>query len=326
MKRSAILVVGAGELGSRHLQALAQLREPAELAVVEPDPGNRQRARNRFSEIAGHERHHWTEFKSLESLRGQVLDVAIVATGADVRHEVVKGLMDGSAPRFLILEKVLFQRIEDYSEVDQLLDSARVHAFVNCPRRLFGAYRRIREVVGGRGPWRMEVVGNQWGLACNAVHFIDLFQFLTGRTVNRWQGSLSAPEPSKRAGHIEFYGSLEAQDLDEAALSLTCYQGGSANLSVRISTPTHRFIIDETRGDVRHDRVTPSGVDADTDAFRPEFQSQLSHRVVEDLLEKGRCGLTPYRHSMASHVPLLDLMLEHYNRYQAEPTDRCPIT
>ena len=44
-------VIGAGQLGGRHLQGLARLSLPCEIDVVDPSPVSLDSARKRFSEI-----------------------------------------------------------------------------------------------------------------------------------------------------------------------------------------------------------------------------------------------------------------------------------
>src|SRR3989338_7433892 len=56
MKR--IYVIGAGSIGSRHLQALKAVKRPLDITVVDPAPGALRRAEQRFLAGRGKTRHH----------------------------------------------------------------------------------------------------------------------------------------------------------------------------------------------------------------------------------------------------------------------------
>src|SRR5690606_30556452 len=106
----------------------------------------------------------------------------------------------------LILEKVLFQRIADFATIARVLDEGRVATWVNCPRRMWPAYRQLRDRLKGEAIASIEMSGAHWDIGCNAIHCIDLIAFLTGA------GALVVDDirpgdvlPAKRPGmlHIE---------------------------------------------------------------------------------------------------------------------------
>ena len=76
-------------------------------------------------------------------------------------------------------------------------------AWVNIPRRLMAWHKVIKDQIQSSGYSVMQVrlTGGQWGLACNAIHFIDLVSWWTGSPVLNidWQG-------------LEIGGQANAQD------------------------------------------------------------------------------------------------------------------
>lgn len=322
-----IAVIGAGQLGSRHLQALALLENPAEFFIVDPSEANRKVARERWQQIEGWEKHNLSDYNSLAEIPVSKIDVAIVATNSGVRKKVVQELLTSFQLQYLILEKFLFQHPDHYGEVAELLRQKRVKAYVNCPRRMFPAYIKLKGLLVKNTPLRMEVIGNQWGLGCNGIHFIDLFSWLCGEPELRWQDELDEGHiPSKRAGYAEFSGTLVGKTLNGSHLSLTCYQGGPPNISVRISSAQSRFIIAESLGQAWMEVVGKEQVSLSQFDYKVLFQSQLTHRCVQDLMDKGDCELTPYSESVELHLPFLKVLLEHYNKNQQQKTELCPIT
>ncbi|MGQ0523503.1 MAG: Gfo/Idh/MocA family oxidoreductase, partial [Betaproteobacteria bacterium] len=128
-----IALIGAGQLGSRHLQGLALLDRPARVTVVDPVEASLATAKERFAQVKqGKVEAVFTQkFEDLP----EVLDGAVVATGADRRREAIERLLARSRVRVALLEKVLFQRIDDYGAVGALLEKSGTRAWVNCSQR-----------------------------------------------------------------------------------------------------------------------------------------------------------------------------------------------
>lgn len=327
MAKKNILITGAGQLGSRHLQALALLKESCDLYVIDPSEPSRQLARERFEQIEGFQRHQLKLVSSLDDIGVDELDLVIVATNSAIRADLTEELLNRKQVNYLVLEKFLFQRLTDYPMIADLLEQKAVKVFVNCPRRMFPTYQKIKSLIVSTENLQMEVVGNSWGLGCNGVHFIDLFQWLTGTDIEQWADYLDEGYlDSKRPGYIEFGGNTQGRSKEGAVLSLTSYEGGRPNISVRISTKDKRFVVGEGVGKVWQENIGEGNVEILEMDFEMKFQSALTNLVAEELFETGTCGLTPYSDSVQSHYPFLELLLKHYNESRKEKTDLCPIT
>ena len=167
-----IALIGAGQLGSRHMQGLALLEAPARVTVVDPFAASLATAQERFAQVK--QQNVEAVFTQSFDELPQALDGAVVATGADRRREAIERLLARSRVRVALLEKVLFQRIEDYGAVGTLLDKSGTRAWVNCSQRLWPFFRDLRPKTLGKSSVRIVVRGTQWGLGCNAIHNLDL--------------------------------------------------------------------------------------------------------------------------------------------------------
>ena len=132
-----IAIVGAGQLGSRHLQGLARLDRDIVVDVMDPDTAALALAKQRFDEMSPNLHKQSVRYISTQKDFESDLDLAIIATNADVRPHVIKSLLTNVYVRYLILEKVVFQSVRDFETVIQILDEKRIKAWVNCPRRIF---------------------------------------------------------------------------------------------------------------------------------------------------------------------------------------------
>lgn len=327
MERKKIVIIGAGQLGSRHLQALALLNDTAEINVVDPSLEGREIAQQRFEQIEGHKKHVLKYYSSLVDLDKTSLDLVIIATNSGIRAKVTEELLIGFQVDYLILEKFLFQKETEYHKIGQLIKQKGVKAFVNCPRRMFPTYKKIKDLVKDSVNLQMEVIGNSWGLGSSSIHFIDLFQWLTSDDISDWKDSLdSGYIDSKRPGYIEFSGCMVGVGHKGHKLSLTSFNQGNPNVSVRLSTSNMRFVIEEGLGKVWQATTSDEKMELREFNFEMRFQSTITNIVAEELFAKGSCELTPYDDSVRSHLPFLSTVLEHYNEIKEYNSGLCPIT
>lgn len=325
MKRN-ILLVGAGQLGSRHLQAIALYVESCDIYVVDPKVESLNTAKSRFEEVKGFERHTVIYETEMINLNCNNFDIAIIATNSNIRKEVVKEILDKKEVKYFILEKVLFQSIKDFDEIGKLLIKTNTKAFVNCPRRMFDFYKEVKRDLANKTSIQVEIVGNKWGLACNGIHFVDLFNYVTGNDITSWHNYLDDKYiDSKRSGYKEFTGSLFGNAVNGNTLKLTCYNDGIINTSVRISTPEKRYLIEESIGKAWIVNIKNS-LEINEVQFNFRYQSQLTNEVINDLITTGTCDLTPFDVSSTLHIPFIQTLLKHYNNYQETQTEVCPIT
>lgn len=323
-----VAIVGAGQIGSRHLQALAASSalagDGARLVLVDPSEESLRRAAARYAEVGG--RLSLDLSTSLDALAG-VVDVAVVATGADVRRRVTEQLLARCAVKHVIFEKVLFQAPADYPAVAEALARAGTTAWVNCPRRQWPTYRELRAELPPLRRVGFHVSGAGWGLACNAVHFLDLFAFLTGEDGLTISAASLHPGtvPSKRPGFVEVNGTLTGTAADGSHLSLTHHAAGSAPLVIAIDAEDLRLVVREGDGVVLTARAS-DGWRWHEAPFVVRYQSQLTQLVVDDLVTRGTCDLTPFAVSSRLHLALLDALVAHLSPPGADPVASCPIT
>lgn len=321
-----IAIVGAGQLGSRHLQGLARLSLPCEIDVVDPSQGALDIARQRFAEMPPNSDVLAVKYHLSIDALPSTLDYAVIATNADVRLAVLQELLTGRDVHRVLLEKVLFQRQRDYEVAEALLTSRNVQAWVNCSRRVFPIYSLIKDYFAKESLKYFQVMGGGWGLGCNCVHFVDLLGMLTGKLPT----DISTVDlddllvPSKRKNFMEFTGSLHGQ-FGDTQFEITSFSESSARLILTLRSESRTCVVDETSGhafffdDKRHAQWEQR-------AFEVPFLSQLSTSIATRILTHGASDLATFEQSTAYHLPLLAALGAHAARTHGTPVDFCPIT
>jgi len=322
-----VLILGAGNIGSRHLQSLAKSTAPIELTVVDPSARALEVSRQRFDEIASGKTVQKPRYLQDLNDAGKEFDLCIVATNSNIRRRVVEELLENSRVKYLILEKVAFQNSIDFEHVIDLLKSRNTKAWVNFPRRVVPFYMELRKMIKPSEQVFYSVEGGDWGLACNALHFVDVLSFLTGETdyeVSCRSLDRNVKE-SKRKGFVEFTGSLHCYFRKGSELNLISQNNSTCPPLVTILTRSMLWVVEEEKGVARMAKEENNWKWEEV-GFKWPYQSELTHKLVEEIIATGTCGLTSIEESYLIHKPLLGSFTDYLERVTGKKYSACPIT
>lgn len=314
-----VAIIGAGQLGSRHLQGLKVAASPLSITVVDSSQESLKIAKDRYEAVSAIGEKEILLTEDLNQLPA-TLDLAVVATSSKPRASIVRSLLNHSVVKNLILEKVLFTKLEDYDEIESLLKAKDVRCWVNCPRRMFGSYQKIKMNLSYSEPINMEYIGKEWGLCCNAMHFIDVFMYLTGEDNYTIDTNGIEPEiiESKRNGYVEMNGTLSLTTLKGNSLKLTSSKTLQNTPYVDIKNGMNYIALDEIQGELT--------IEGKTEKVATPFQSQMTGLVADMIFSTGFCPLTPYEESARYHRIFIKEMLLKYNDITKSDSNILPIT
>lgn len=320
-----ICIIGAGNIGSRHLQALAKITAPLSIQVIDPSPNPLAIAKIRYEEIDNKSKHQITYLQNLNDIKGPV-GIVIIATTSNVRSAIAKQLLNKTTVKYIIFEKILFDKANEYQEIKKLLAKNNVKAWVNCPRRMMPFYNSLLNTLKGTKIQYM-VSGSEWGLACNAIHYIDHMAYLTDCydfEVDTTSLDQSIIE-SKRKGFLELTGTLFVYFQDGSFGIFTCYPTGNAPQIMQVFSKAYRSLTLETEN--------KSYISTPTSDWQWElqttpipYQSEMTNLVVSSLLNNGSCDLTPFDLSIKLHLKLLKPLLEFTNVHSRTKYKNFPFT
>ena len=324
--KNNLAIIGVGQLGSRHLQSLADLdREKFNIFVFDTNKNSLEIAKERYKQsVKAHSPKvfYTDDFSELP----KEFQTVIVATSSLVRRKAVENLLQQSKVQFLILEKFLFPSIEDYKTISDLILEQGVIAYVNTPRRTFDYYESLKPNISF--PFHLTVSGSNWGLACNTIHYLDLFSYFSGNEdidiINNLDEGI---QESKRAGYIEFTGSLLIKDKLHNTLVISSFKEDKRPSVVSISDSKQNIVIHESiLSKMMRFFDSGNGYLYEETPIQIKFQSQMSSTFINDLASHGVCKLAPYEKSQKLHIKLLEVFLSHYNRTTQQNHKLCPIT
>lgn len=314
-KIHSIWIIGAGGIGSRHLQALKKINIPLKINVVDPSEQSLNIARERYDSMPKGLLDHLIEYvNKISMVKKEMIDIAIIATCSDVRAAAVKELLKYHDVEHLILEKILFNNKQDYSKIDKIINKKDIRTWVNCPMRMMPTYQKIEKYFRNKKISYM-VTGSKFGLVTNAIHYLDHAAYLSGTTefVADTAGLDPNPIPSKRKGFLEFNGIMTAHFTNGSDAYLTCHPDGNAPVIVEIHSDSARYIGRESEGKAWLARADNNWQWEELEAPIP-FQSQLSTILVENILNTGKCELVQYDESKNIHLNMLEPLRSFLNK------------
>lgn len=311
-----IVLIGAGQLGSRHLQGIKRSLHNVAIFVFDVNIEAINLARQRYEEIEENGYDKTIEYINDFEQLPQIIDIAIISTSSKPRAEITINLVKHRYVRFIVFEKFLFPSLDEYDLVRACLDENGVDAWVNCPRRMFSCHKKIKKLLCADGPIMMSVEGGNWGLCCNSIHFVDLFSWILNETDFSYDLELEQmQQESKRKGYIEFFGKIVLKTEHGDLLQIASLSDVCSPPIIKISSQNHQIVVNESAAEMTLDGVKCS--------IKVPYQSELTGAIVDSILANGDSEIVKFNCSAKLHLDFLKNILLFY---AGGGHNSCPIT
>ena len=310
-----ILCVGFGGMGCRHTQSLLSHVPALNFFVLEPNDEIFHANSLRIGATTG----QLTHLKSLDEVT-MPIDFAIIATSAEPRFELMKSLLHKGIKNFLV-EKVVFQSAEQFKIIISLLEDYKAVAYCNFVKRYFPNYMEIKAHLNAHVPLSMIVSGGDFGLACNALHYVDLFAYLTGEDVYLSDSSIVENEAGNKRGHMykEITGELCWTTLSGSQLLISSDKTRVGGNEIVIVQGQIKDVLNEET--LMHLTFSPNH-SLGHQPFQLLYTSFLTKIIYEDFL-KGQIRLPTIQEAENMHVQFFAVINKAFG---LGATDNCPIT
>lgn len=319
--RYSLIIIGTGNLGKKHLTSI--LNSDLELDIHCFDINTT--ALNDFEWNNKYNNKRLKQISSFEELP-EIVDFALFAMVSKGRREMFDLLTKKRTIKNILFEKVLFQRIDDYEHVGNRLRELNINAWVNCARRQMDSYQSLKERLKSAKEMRISISGGEWGLACNAIHEIDLIEFLSEANstfVNKLD-LLPLIVESKRPGFKEVYGTISGISGRCTNFSINCMKDNNVPDILTIFTDIGQFIIYEGKRKMIS-MAKENGYELKEETFDIPYQSQMTQLVLEDILLRGTSRLVEYDESARLHLQFMKPLMKFFHENGLGDAV-CPIT
>jgi len=314
-------LVGCGNIGSRHLQALVKLPYETEIEIIEPNINAQNLAKKKLNEIEYDQSlFNLTWKSSINNSKNN--DLVILATPSKNRLELIKTLVELDNKRFLV-EKMVCQSKQEYELISSLINSTNSKAWVNASRRYFKSYQKIFPKSEENSPVNLCIHAGNMGLGSNAIHFLDLFSWITKNESFRLNGDFLNSEilENKRGNEYkEFSGTIIGKSTNNSIIMINFSQEHNLPTYIIFSDNERTLIINET-----DERILELPANL-TREFKVEFQSDLTTKIVMDIFEKDNSLLPTLAESKIAHLELFRIFNSHIQKITNNEVEKCPIT
>ena len=232
-------IVGIGKIGLRHLEGSINSNRLKQIYLFDLDNSYRKKA----AKLVGQSQVELIFLNSLEDLPHE-LDLLILSTSANSRLSVLQSVLYSHKVHNLLLEKVVFNDVHHFSIFEELINSLKIDVRVNLSKRFDGLTSFLKSSTQQSDKFRVNVTGGNWGLLCNAIHFIDMTGFISNRKLLTINSNLNPPFVSKREGFYETNGSITCLFEGDAFLTMSSTES-EAPIHIEVSTQQDIFSWDD---------------------------------------------------------------------------------
>lgn len=319
-----ILLVGCGNVGSRHLQALAKIPFSLKIDIIEPNPSSKKLGLSRLDEISYNKKTKiisWYNHYTSEIINS---DLVIISTLAKNRVNLLIKLIKNGHKRILC-EKYVCQSKNQYEKIIKISKTNKVKIWVNTNPRSFNSYVKLKKILSQNKPINLTVYSNsQLGLGTNIIHYLDLFCWMNDDCNVRLNGSfLNKLLPNKRGNDfVEFSGTVIGHLKNNALFVISFEDCYSKTALVKFSNIINEFCIDETNQKM----IKIKNYTSKIENFSFEHASTMTKLFAIDILQNDCCTLPTITESYIPHLEIFRIFNHYINNNSKRNVKLCPIT
>ena len=318
-----LAIIGCGEIGQRHLQSVLNLDYKMKIYLIDKSAICLEKCK----QISQNKKNLNSIYfiKSVNEIKDN-LDFVIVATNSDHRFSVLKELYKYKTPKFIILEKILFNKLSNFEEAKKLFQLHSTKVWVN--QWMSTDFPDLSEIFGETEGVNISVTGKNWNLCSNCVHWIEWFHYINSRKkIILFNSSLdNLIIENKREGFFETFGSLEFHSINNNKLFLECkYEKNGEretllSLSNKLSRAEFQFTTNSLKGFILRSNQKKSI------SYKIRYLSERTSIYIKNILEKNECSLPTYNQSMFQHKLIFLTFKNHFDKSYPRSDDILPIT
>ena len=323
-----ILIVGLGNIGFRHYQSILKSKYRFKLHIVDKDSNKLKIACDYYDNLIKKKKLKikLSYYSNIPKIHSEV-NVAIIATNADIRKFLIKELVRKNKVKNLILEKIAFQTFREYKYINNLINLKKINTFINFPRRTMTFYKNLKKIIRAKSSVRMNVKGFNWGLASNSLHMVDLLTFLTNEKIHSIKDFSLHKKlfKTKRNNFYDFKGTMEFETKNKSTLLIEDVKSyKNVNFCIEISFRNITYCIYEGLSEVTKCINEGKMIKLSKKTIFP-YQSSLTQNLIENLLDKRKIDLVKINDSLDNHKIYLN-MFNNFIKQIDSKYKKCPIT
>lgn len=305
-----VVIIGCGQLGSRHAESLAKHPKVSDIVLVDPSNSSLELAKERIRGTG-----YSGNIRTLDApdLVDGDFRLAVVSTSAGDRSSALNSFLQNSRADHFVLEKLLATNLDSLDEISKAAQRTQGQFWVNCPMPFFPHYESIQKDISRlnlKGPTKYSVRGGNYGLVTNFIHYLDHFYSLTGSQILKvFVDPKAQVIPSKRNGYSELLGKISASTENGDELDVEFLEAQTSEvLEIVIQNGDFFWTVDELNLTLNKNSL--DGVSVRETIFTPR-QSDLTHLSLLSLDLGHKPDWATLEESAQLHRKLLEGLKNH---------------
>ena len=301
-------IIGMGNIGLRYLQSILNTDENYQVICYDISKNFQDRTIS-FLSNNNLSNKKIVFSPSLELLEDNTDNdtIVILATTAEKREELILQFAK-KTPKLIVSEKLVCTSRESYLNLIKELNEINYNdVLVNFFPRNQPFFKELARDLTNVAGLKMCVEIPTLGLACNGIHFIDIFLWLSGSYKYKNQNSLHIDTyEQKRPGFYDFAGLIEIESqINSSYLRLRDNSSNSEQyISISYNDKHYKFYM--------FDELLVEAHNKDRYKYKLNHVSQYICREIISYIEDGKCYLPNIFDAYHSHSVLFDF-IEEYN-------------
>jgi hypothetical protein len=318
-----LAIIGCGEIGQRHFESVLNLDYKMKIFLIDKSTICLEKCKQISLKK---KRLNFFYFATSVSEIEEDFDFVIVATNSDHRFSVLKELYMYKNPKFIILEKFLFNKLSHFNEAKKLFQLNSTKVWVN--QWMSTDFPNLSDIFSETDGINISVKGKNWNFCSNCVHWLEWFHHINNRKkIVLFNSSLeNVIIENKRKGFFETFGSLEFHGINNNKLFLKCnYEKNSEretliSLSNKSSRAEFQLTVNSLKGFIYKSNQKKSI------NFKFRYLSERTSVYIKSILEKNECTLPTYDQSVLHHKLVFQTLKNHFDKSYLKTSNLLPIT
>ncbi len=298
MKKKKILIIGLGKIGLNHLKSAIKFKKKVKIYIFDKRNIKENILKNKNVNI----------LKNLESQN--TYDLVIISTNSEERFALFLQLVKNNIVKNILFEKFVYFKKNQFEKTIKIIKKKKINAWVNCIRREISIFDKLKSKL----PKKFELIFQykNWGMACNSIHFLDLFSFLSGYSkVNVSETNLDKKiYRSKRKSYMEFKGTIKFR-VNNCSLLIED-RNIFNNKIFKIVSKNKIFYFNKNENSLTEKNFKTNSLQK----FKCEYPrvSLVSYKLINKILNDKKINLTSINESFYHHRILIDLFSKHLKK------------
>ena len=239
-KKINILIFGLGNIGKSYLKGLVKSKLNLNIYTYDlKKPSILFKIKNKKT----------SELYNLDQLPKNI-DLCIISSSSKNKLLQIKKIFKYTNPKNIIMEKLIAQNIFEIQKIKNFFNDKKCNVWVNTQMRTYKFFNKLKKFLKNKKIKSITLKGNDWGIACNSIHYIDLYSWLLNKEVNKIKLFCSPKKfyKSKREGYYEFFGKFVVLFHDNLRLEINCKKENKQGKIIHeIKTENDKIIFDESK-------------------------------------------------------------------------------